>query len=83
MTTPDLLGALRAGEPVVTLRGMAAITQAQRLRAAGLSYHAIAVTMRTYHGADHSEHAWRRWCIRQGTPLKVVRRPASQKATAA
>ena len=57
-------------DPVIPLMGIQAITQALRLRHAGLTYGAISKVMSLYHGSHHTEAAWRRTLREQGATAK-------------
>ena len=58
------------GEPVIPLAKMQGITQALRLRNAGLTYGAIAKVMSLYHGCDRTEAAWRHHLREHGASPK-------------
>lgn len=70
MTLQDQLAALKARDVPMPLVGMQAVSQAMRLRGTGLTYSAIAIVMREYHGSGRTEEHWRRLLRAQGAPGK-------------
>jgi hypothetical protein len=64
----DRLEALRHGQALLPLTKGQAIAQAVRLRRDGMTYHDIAVAMRTYHGTAATAAAWRYRCRARGVP---------------
>lgn len=70
MTLQEQLALLRAGNTPLPLVGVQAVTQAIRLRKAGMTYGAIAIAMREYHGCSFSENGWRSKLRARGVPPK-------------
>lgn len=70
MTLQEQLDALRAKDVPIPLIGVQAITQALRLREAGLTYDAISKTMVLYHGVSKSADWWRKLLREHGAAPK-------------
>lgn len=79
-TMEDAQLRMMRSEPVVGLTGIAAVTQALRLREQDLTYRAISTVMRVYHGVERSENAWRHMLRTHGAaPLAYA--DGSQRVT--
>lgn len=70
MTLQEKLDVLRHQNVPLPLVGIPEITQALRLRKAGLTYDGIAKTMQVYHGSTRSGDAWRAALRDAGAPPK-------------
>lgn len=57
---------LMRGEPLIRLTGSAAMQQALKLRALGLTYRSLKLVMGSYHGEWYSEYTWRAKCVAAG-----------------
>lgn len=78
MDTPDVLEALRLGEPIAPLTKVAACTQAARLRRRfpDMSYPNIAAVLEAYHGVKLKPEQVRYACVARGAPRRWAGRPA-------
>lgn len=73
MTLQEHLDAVCANKslvPVTEMDPFEMLAQAIILRKAGLTYGAISVVMRTYHGSNRTEEAWRGALRRAGATPK-------------
>lgn len=70
MTLQEKLDVLRHQNVPLPLVGIPEITQALRLRRAGLTYGDIARTMSFYHGSTRSEDSWRYVLREYGAPAR-------------